>query len=75
MEQPSIQVKRLIARALLAEYNLNIHGHKVPHAWCFACRLKYEFYLMSGIDADKMKKAKQHEFQAVPTEYEVRQLK
>ena len=74
-EQPPIQVKRLVARALLAEYNLDIHEHKVRHAWCFACRLKYEFYLMSGIDADKMKKAKQHELLAVPTDYEVRQLR
>ena len=51
----------LIARALLAEYNVDIPEHKVPHAWCFTCRLKHEFSLMSGIDAEKMKKAKQHE--------------
>ena len=74
-EKPSFQVKRLIARALLAEYNLDIHEHKVRPAWCFACRLKYEFYLMSGIDADKMKKAKQHELLAAPTDYEARQMR
>ena len=59
-------VKLLVAQGVLGEYNVSAHEHRIVEAWCYACRLKFEFCLLTGIKRHKVIKKERILFRTVP---------